>query len=197
MKIQSLLFSLAAFVLIDSEALAQGAETTEILGSAATKWPGVTFNVTEVHRVANDRVLMVIRVQADGSAEPETLIGVPAAKSEKDIPEDLNPSDVGNYAPTRFSLAGGSLTAKGTGVKYPSLPELPTEPYFGPNAICVNLERGGWLQLAVQFEAPPETSADPNNTDAEAKQPAVDVSLPAAERPITNITIPKMEVTEP
>jgi hypothetical protein len=58
----------------------------------------------------------------------------------------------------------------------------------GPNAMMTTLRPGNWLQMAVQFPAPPP----PPTEASEGKPPVQKVSLqfPNAKLPVKDLTLP-------
>jgi hypothetical protein len=159
-------------------------------------WPGVKFQITQVLRVDPAHVLMVVHIIADSSAPASTFLGyLPAAGMV--LPKDPSFNDInsGKYLPKPFLLKDSFIFNEKTKEKFPAEPRVPNQPYFGDNEICTPLLKGGWIQLAVMFKAPPESV--PTADEAAPSQPKVDVYLPKAKLPIRNVELPKLAATPP
>jgi hypothetical protein len=176
---------ISAFLLCASPLVAQDAK---VLGETASNWPGVVYQVTQIQRVKETHLLVTVRLNVGASAENPTFIGVPPVAGWQN-PAELSQKelDSGKYEPTPLSLADTVLVDKTTKTTYRALPTLPADPFVGPNAMMTSLRPGNWLQMAVQFPAPP-----PPPTDASGKTPVQKVSLqfPNAKLPVKDLTLP-------
>jgi hypothetical protein len=176
---------LSAFLL---NALPLVAQEVKVLGEAASDWPGVVYQVTQIQRVNGTHLLVTVRLSVGASAENPTFVGVPPATGWKNR-ADLTPEELGTgrYDPTPLSLAEAVLMDQTTKATYKALPSLPATPFVGPNAVMTTLRPGNWLQMAVQFPSPPPPSPAP---DGKVPVQRATILLPQANSPIKDILLP-------
>lgn len=155
-----------------------------ILGQTASDWTGVSYQVVKIQRVGPDRILVVVRIVANATAQNPTFLG-----TMKTVPKNATVVEMssGKYDPTPLMLTKAILVDQQTDAKYSAQPDVPSAPFFGPNMIMTNLRPGGWIQLAVAFPAPPSPAADANG-----KVPAqkVSIAFPMAKLPAKDIPLP-------
>lgn len=159
------------------------------LGEADSEWPDVKFQVTQIQRINSGHLLVTIRLVVGPDAANPTFIGIEPSgglKAPKDAPTEELAS--GKYDPTPFSLQKATLSDEATQQKYTALPGLPAQPFLGPNALMTTLRPGSWIQLAVQFPAPPPPPADAVRAKGEQK---ATLWLPKAKTPIKHLAIPQ------
>jgi hypothetical protein len=177
---------ISAFFLCASPLVAQDAK---VLGETASDWRGVVYQVTQIQRVKGPHLLVTVRLNVGASAENPTFIGRPPVAGWKDRAKlSQKELDSGKYDPTPLSLADAVLVDQATKTTYKALPTLPAAPFVGPNAMMTSLRPGNWLQMAVQFPAPPP----PPTEGSGEKPPAQIVSLqfPNAKLPVKDLTLP-------
>jgi hypothetical protein len=157
------------------------------LGKTSSNWPGVDFEVTQIVRVAPDRLVVVVRVHTGSRAANPTLLSFP----KKRISSDPSTYESGlpglPVLPDPFSLQGAVLVDNATRNKYAALADLPSKPFFGPNAAATTMRPNEFLQMAVQFPAPPPPPPDQFGKVPEQK---VSVVFPHAKLPVKDLVIP-------
>lgn len=163
------------------------AETGKLLGEVDSEWPGVKFQVTQIQRIDPGHLLVTVRIVVGPDAANPTFIGIESPAGP--IPKNATPQEAasGKYDPTPFSLKTAILYDEGTHQNYTALSELPTKPFLGPNALLTTLRPGNWVQLAVQFPAPPPPTTDAQKTTPEQKATLL---FPKAKGPIKHLTLP-------
>lgn len=180
MKLSSLLFLLSVSFLLLSPMYGQEAGR---LGKTSASWPGIEFEITKIERVDQNRLLVVIRVQADEKAANPTLLGFPQTASS---PGAVAGADI----PDPLSLRGAVLVDDANQKKYSALAELPSKPFYGPNELLTTIRPGEWLQMSVLFPSPPIPAA---GSDGKVPMQKVSVFLPHAKDPIRNVILPPLK----
>jgi len=180
------LISVIVFCHLASALVAQ-VPTPKILGQTDTEWKGVTFAVTDIVRVDNTHILVQVRISADATATYPTFIGLPPPAGFLPPNPTLEQLRDEKYLPLAFSLTPGHLLDQKTGVEYPALETLPPAPFWGPNGIATNLGPNTWVQLEVQFNAPPQPAPGP---DGKIEAQKVSLFFPKAKSPIKNVIVP-------
>lgn len=163
------------------------AETGTLLGEVDSEWPGVKFQVTQIQRIDAGHLLVTVRLVVGPDAANPTFIGIESPAGA--IPKNATPQEAasGKYDPTPFSLKTAILYDEGTHQSYTALPELPSKPFLGPNALLTTLRPGNWVQLAVQFSAPPPPPTDDQKPTPELK---ATILFPKAKGPIKHLALP-------
>lgn len=151
-------------------------------------WPGVKLQVFDIHRLDETHVLMVIRLKSTAT-EPLTIGDPPKDGGTRPI----KPGKEGLYEADElarpFSLASARLVDEGTKQAFTALPTLPSQPYYGPNAMVTTLSPGGWIQMAVYFNAPPPPPPGPDGTVPPQKVTAL---FPGAAKPMPGLVLPSV-----
>jgi len=180
---------LALFAFLGASALAAQGDQ-QPLGEADSEWPGVKFQVMEIRRVDPGHLLVTVRLAATKEAANPTFIGIEppsgARAAGNRSPED---AAAGKDEPAPFSLREAILFDEATKQKYPALPGLPPQPFLGPNTLLATLRPGGWIQLAVQFPAPP---ALPRETPGAKEAQRAALLLPKAKAAIKHLPLPAL-----
>lgn len=158
------------------------------LGKAPSRWPGIELEIARIGRIPPAHLLLAIRVRAGAGAPPLTLLGFPRPV----VPGA--PVMAGDEVPDPYSLRNAVLTDPATGRKYPALADLPASPFWGPNQLISSIRPGEWVQMAVQFPAPPPPAPGP---DGKVPQQRVEILLPHAKEPIRNVPLPLPQTLNP
>jgi len=154
-------------------------------------WPGVTFQVFDIKRLDDAHVLMVVRLKSDGTSGEPVMIGdlpkggkrrhAGTPKSAKGAPDE------DEELPRAFTLTSARMIDETTRKEFSALPSLPSKPYFGPNAMVTTLGPGGWIQMAVCFNAPPPL---PAGEDGKRPPQKVTVLFPRAVKQLSGLVLP-------
>jgi len=158
------------------------------LGKAESNWPGVVFQIMRIQRVDGTHLLATVWLSAGASAQNPTFIGIAPevdVKMYKNLPQ--REMDAPKFHPTPVSLTDAVLIDQTTKEQYKALPTLPTEPFLGPNLVMTTLRPGSWIQMAVQFPAPPPLPAGP---DGKVPAQRATIQFSQTKRPITDIVLP-------
>jgi hypothetical protein len=146
-------------------------------------WQGVLMQLIMLKRTSEDRVLVLVRLQATQKAAPSTLIGtrvpIPPGTTKQEIQS-------GAFVPQPFSFASAIMTDELTKQVFPVVPPNPKALAVAPSAIMTNLTRGEAFVISVEFKVPPPPV---DSTGHQAKQ-IVSISLPNAKAAFTNLYIP-------
>ena len=156
-----------------------------ILGEVGTNWPGIQCQIYTIKRIADNRLLVGIRLKATAEAAAGTLIGYPPV-----IPPGTKSEDLVYYQTIPFSMASSVMVEDKTQDKYRALPPIPAPPgdsYF-PDSISGHIRPGQNMILSIQFALPPPPLA-PAPGQAPLKQ-TVSFSLTNTKDLIKNIPIP-------
>jgi len=156
------------------------------LGEAQTAWPGVVYQITQVQRIAGDRLLIGVRVLATAQAPAKgTLFGI-----ETPIPPTASKEDIlaGWFVPKPFSLRGAAMTDDQTKVEYHTLDPSPTGPQYVSSDCLSTLVPGRSELMSIQFAAPPPPLDDQGHPTKEKQ--TISILLPKASAPIGKIPIP-------
>ena len=170
-----------------ASALVAQVPTPKILSQTDTEWKGVTFAVTDIARVDDTHIVVQVRISADATAAYPTFIGLPPPAGWLPPHPTLEQLRDEKYLPLPFSLASGHLLDQKSGMEYPALGTLPPAPFWGSNSIMTNLGPDTWVQLAVQFNAPPPPPPGP---DGKIEDQKVSLFFPKAKSPIKNLILP-------
>ncbi len=154
------------------------------LAKTTSNWPGVDFEVMKIMRAAPDRVVLVVRVHAGSGAANPTFIGFVKPSNADSVPA-MGPA--GDPQPDPLSLRGASLVDVATQKNFPALAEAPSSPFVGPMALITSMRPNEWLQMGVQFPAPPTPPRDENGKVPEQK---VFVVFPNAKLPTKEFVLP-------
>jgi hypothetical protein len=120
-----------------------------------TSWPGVSYQVLDIERIQDNRLLVVLQLVADKkkTSAQGVFIGV-----KTPIPADASTEDIqaGRYDPKPFSIASSQMVDDQTGEKYPALPAVAPEGKAYPmDYILTKLVPGTTSEyLSLQFAAP-------------------------------------------
>lgn len=164
------------------------------LGQTDTDWKGVTFAISEIARVDDAHTLIKVRIVANATTVYPTFIGLPPAAGFLPSNPTMAQMMDEKYRPKPFSLTAARLVDLKSGAEYPAITTLPASPYWGPNSIITNLGPSTWIQLAVQFNAPPPPPPTP---DGKIEPHKVTLILPKAKSPITGLILPRDAFKQP
>ena len=180
------IFASLVFCHLASAVLAQ-VTAPKNLGKTDTEWNGVSFVVTDIARLDDSHILVQIRIAADATTVYPTFIGLPPPAGFLPPHPTIEQMKDEKYLPLPYKLSPGHLLDQKSGIEYPALTTLPPAPFWGPNAITTNLGPNTWVQLEVEFNAPPPPAPDPDGN-----VPAQKVSLffPKTKSPIKNVVVP-------
>jgi len=151
--------------------------------SVESTWHGIEMHVSEVKRIAGNRLLVVVLLWATPKAPPATMIGIPPVIPPNATKEELNMG----LGDSPFSLAGSTMTDDLTQQKYDMVPPDPKGPLYRSSVILTSLFPGRGLYMTIQFLAPPPPP--PDDTGKIPKQ-TVSILLPKAKGPITKVVVP-------
>lgn len=153
-----------------------------------TDWPGILFQVIRLERILNNRLLVVIRIQATTKAPPSgTLIGtVPI------IPAHTKKSDLIYFRPTPFSLEASTMIDELSQVSYPRLSSIaPPGRVNFPSGARAILHPGEMQLASLQFAAPPPPPPPPPGQKVVPQ--TLSFLLPKAKGPIIHVPLPPAE----
>ncbi len=157
------------------------------LGAVDTAWQGVRYVIPKIERIQQDRLVVVIYIQATPQAPASgVLVGietpVPPGATKIDI-------DAGKYAPKPFSLASSVMIDDQTLQKFAVLPPVapPGKEYF-PGAFLGRLQPGQLDIMTIQFAAPPPPP--PSREGAPPPKQTVSFLLAGAKGAIAKVPIP-------
>lgn len=156
-----------------------------------TQWPGIDFRVVDIERIIQNRVMVVVRIEATKEAPAGgTLIGSPPV-----IPAYVKiEADRRRFAPTPFVVAGSTMTDESRAVAYPMLsPIAPRGHGYLPGACMASLRPGDTVMFSLQFAAPP-----PPPPPAPGQPPVVQTLsflFTKATGPIAHVPLPPMAAT--
>jgi hypothetical protein len=179
---QLLPYLLSSIVLIGNIAQAQPPS----LGAVDTAWQGVRFIIPKIERIQQDRLVVVIYIQATPAAPASgVLVGI-----ETPIPPGATKVDIdaGKYAPKPFSLASSVMIDDQTLQKFAVLPPVapPGKEYF-PGAFLGRLQPGQLDTMTIQFAAPPPP---PSREGMPPPRQTVSFLLAGAKGAIAKVPIP-------
>lgn len=152
----------------------------------ATTWPGVKLQVSDIRRLDDTHVLMVIRLKSTG-AEPVAIGELPKEPPSRPSKPSTGGLNDAEELPRPFSLESARLVDETTKQEFTALPSLPSQPFFGPNAMVTTLSPGGWIQMAVHFNAPPPL---PPGKDGKRPPQKVTALFPRAAKPMPGLVLP-------
>ena len=183
----SLVFLLLGLVAYATPSSAQAIDASTKVPEVETTWPGIVFQIPEVVRIADHRLLMTVVIRAMPSAPAETLIGSPGTRPNNPTANDL----LAPLIPTPFSLAGGVITEESTQIQYPQLAPEPHGLVYRPSTILCSLAPGQATYLTIQFAVPP-----PPKPDKDGKIPFqyISVLLPRAKEPVAHLLVPPVSL---
>ena len=177
---------LSSIVLTGTVAQAQQRSSLPSLGAVDTAWQGVRFIIPKIERIQQDRLVVVIYIQATPAAPPSgVLVGI-----ETPIPPGATRVDIdgGKYAPKPFSLESSVMIDDQTMQRFAVLPPVapPGKEYF-PGAFLGRLQPGQFDTMTIQFAAPPPP---PSRAGAPPPKQTVSFLLAGAKGPIAKVPIP-------
>lgn len=151
-----------------------------------TSWPGIHYQILQVDRIQDNRLIFYIKLLATNvTPEEGVFIGskpsIPANATQLDV-------DMGLFAAKPFAIAGAEMIDEATQKKYSVLsPVAPPGKTYPPSHLLVKLSRGQSEMVSIQFAAPP-----PLPLDAQGRQPVQTISLllPKANGALSRIPIP-------
>jgi hypothetical protein len=156
------------------------------LGAVDTAWQGLRFIIPRIERIQQDRLVVVVLIQATPAAAPSgVLVGI-----ETPIPPGAKKIDIdaGKYGPKPFSLASSVMIDERTLQKFPVLPPVapPGKEYF-PGEFLGRLYPGQTEIMTIQFAAPP---APPSPEGMPPPKQTVSFLLTGAKGAIARVAIP-------
>ena len=178
---------LAALVFLASAMGAPGGASKN-LGRTDTEWKGIAFVVTDIARVDDSHILVQLRVDADANTVYPTLIGLPPPAGFLPKNPTLEQLLDDKYRPKPMSFVSSHLLDEKSGTEYPAVTALPPTPYWGPNSILTNLGPTTWVQVAVQFNAPPPPPPGP---DGKIELQKASLIFPKSKSPIKGVVLPR------
>lgn len=153
--------------------------------SVATTWPGIHYQVFHLERIAGNRILVAIRLHADGDAPARgTTIGI-----DVPIPPGATQQMIwsGMYRPRPFSIASSTMTVDATQQTFAAVAPDPAGPHYLPSQLLTTLHPNESEIMTLEFPAPPPP--DPASGINPSHQ-AVSIMLPRAVRPLTHVILP-------
>ena len=173
--------ALLALVVFLSAGFTIFAQEQTPLGKTASKWTGVDFEVMKIERPAANRVVLVVRVHAGSRADNPTFIGFPRKSSPVETAKGIHP------VTDPLSLKQAVLVETATQKNYPALAEAPASPFVGPIALITSMRPNEWIQMGVQFPAPPAPLPDETGKVPDQK---IVVIFPNSELPTKDFVLP-------
>ena len=177
---------LSSIVLTGAVAQAQQPSSPPSLGAVDTAWQGVRYVIPKIERIEQDRLVVVIYIQATPQAPASgVLVGtetpIPPGATKIDI-------DAGKYAPKPFSLASSVMIDDQTLQRFAVLPPVapPGKEYF-PGAFLGRLQPGQLDIMTIQFAAPPPP---PSREGEPPPKQTVSFLLAGAKGAVTKVPIP-------
>ena len=166
------------------------AETPELSGhfETETEWPGIYFQVIRADRIIQNRLMVVVRIQATGKT-PASGIFLGGDPPPPPFSHKPTVPSTARYGPQLFSLASSIMKEEQSGVQYPVLPtvEPPGKSYFLSGTLAA-LQPGKSVLLSIQFAVPPPPPPPPPGQ--EARPQTVSFLLPKAKGPIMHVPLP-------
>jgi hypothetical protein len=161
------------------------------LGEVETKWKGVKLNVSQILRLDDRHILVVIRIELDASAQNPTLIGFMPK-----VPDGVSTVEASSskYDPQPFDLTSTTMIDNSTKKVYQAEPSLPASPFLGPNGVIMSCVPNAWIQLAVELNAPPPLPPDASGI---IPKQTVSFSFPNAKTAMKDVVLPFQPIKPP
>jgi len=157
-----------------------------ILGVVDTTWPGIQYEIFAIQRIAGDRLIVAIKIEATPKAPETTFLGIEHKMPQNPTPQDRLEIGNGKYRPDPVSIESATMTDENTKQTFNTVQPAPNGPGYPPSSILTNLNRGEVKLMSIQFPIPPP----PQPVNGIIPKQTVSILLPNALGPITHVAIP-------